>query len=448
MTLMQIDRDGAVTRLSAEAGAALQVGDTARSRELHAEAGRILERREKTARQQSEKSLILFLAATQYYKGGDYQRALKLTRKVQQKLLPRQAQPLFLPFFEDVQDRAGGRYEARLRSELTYWWQQRDYKRVIALLQEHPYVLTPGAMAYLRAVGCEHLADYRAAILFFSDAVRFQPDQKGLIVTAAALPLVLQKEDRLAEAWDYARRLLDVLPHPATYAIASVIRFHQASITEVDTEQRRLIEEQIAFCREAVERFHQIGKSSANDPDILDYVTLCLAGAALSRWRQGRIEEAQMIAGEAIELAPTESHPRVIRGFITYPVPGALDDFREAVRLGDKHYAPYYYLAHDAVNRNDDADVLRSCEAALFRNPNPQVELQLREWQKTAQARLAAPTAAVPSFDRSLRQVDGGFLVRRQLELISPESNNHIGQIIEAPKRRPERSASRYAATA
>src|SRR4051812_34669256 len=99
MTLTQIDRDGAVTRLSAQAQAALQVGDTARAHELHAEAGGILERRLATAREQSAKSLILFLAATQYFKGGDYGRALKLSRKVQQKLLPRQAQPLFRPFF-------------------------------------------------------------------------------------------------------------------------------------------------------------------------------------------------------------------------------------------------------------------------------------------------------------------------------------------------------------
>jgi hypothetical protein len=58
----------------------------------------------------------LFLAASQYYRGGHYQKALALARKVQQRMLPDEVARLFPAFWRDVQDRASPDYPTRSRA--------------------------------------------------------------------------------------------------------------------------------------------------------------------------------------------------------------------------------------------------------------------------------------------------------------------------------------------
>ena len=54
------------------------LGDTDRARACYLEAGKLIEASIANERKQSEKHLLRFLAASQYYHGGHYEKALAL----------------------------------------------------------------------------------------------------------------------------------------------------------------------------------------------------------------------------------------------------------------------------------------------------------------------------------------------------------------------------------
>jgi tetratricopeptide (TPR) repeat protein len=209
MTLSLVDRDGRSTIAAAEGQAALASGDTPRAREKFAEAGAILEQQLPNARKQAEKHLVRFLAASQYYKGGDYQKALALCNKVEARLLPPQVRPLFPRFQQDVRSRSAPTYDSGVRRELLDLWRAKQYERILEVLQEHPYVLSPGALAFVRAVVCEELKDDRAAAVFYVDARRYGLQEPGVIATTVALPLTPAHQGRLEEAREYVRHQLE-----------------------------------------------------------------------------------------------------------------------------------------------------------------------------------------------------------------------------------------------
>src|SRR5579862_8373146 len=151
MSLPVLEQDGRATIAAAEGQAALAQGDTPRARERFGEAGRLLKTRIESARG-SDKHLFRFLAATQYYHGGDYHEALKLCRRTELAHLPKEVRHLFPKFFQDVKSRAAPRYEQGIRDELLRLWMRQDHAHILEKLQEHPYVLPPWKMAFFRAI--------------------------------------------------------------------------------------------------------------------------------------------------------------------------------------------------------------------------------------------------------------------------------------------------------
>jgi tetratricopeptide (TPR) repeat protein len=168
--IAEVNQAGVATRVAAEAQAALNAGDTERARAGFEEAARQLEAGIREARSQSEKHLLRFLAATHYYKGGRYAKALALGRRVRPNLLPSNVRSVCRQFVRDAEERAAGDYEVKVRQALLKRWEQEDYAGVLGVLQEHPFVLPAGDLAFLRGTCCEALGDHQAALLFCADA--------------------------------------------------------------------------------------------------------------------------------------------------------------------------------------------------------------------------------------------------------------------------------------
>jgi hypothetical protein len=175
-----IDASGEASRAATEGLAAIGTGDTDRAAALLKTAGEILEARSAKTRKPSDKHLIRFLAASQYYHGGHYQRAQELARKIEARRLVGETRALFKKFVRDVRDRSASNYRSRMMSALQRAWRAKDYEKVIKILQDHPYVLPRGKMALLRAYCCQALADPRAAAIFFEDARKFEPENADL----------------------------------------------------------------------------------------------------------------------------------------------------------------------------------------------------------------------------------------------------------------------------
>lgn len=100
MTLLEIDITGEVTRLTLEAETALGRGETVRARKLFEQAGTRLKAAAERIRRRGERDAGMYLAATQFFKGGLYEEALHLCRHIQASKLPPNVNHSYPAFFE------------------------------------------------------------------------------------------------------------------------------------------------------------------------------------------------------------------------------------------------------------------------------------------------------------------------------------------------------------
>ena len=311
MTPTLIDADGLSTIAAADAQAALAAGDMPCAREKYVEAGRRLEGDASRAQTEEDKHLALFLAATHYYKGGHYQKALDLGRWVHAGLLPLPMQPLLRKFLRDAQDRASPDYEMRIAAQAFDFWQQKDHVAILELLQEHPYIVPSGGLAFLRAVCCESLGNYRAAAIFYADAVRMTPQDPGLVFTAAAVPLTLAQQGKLQEAWEYSNYQLERMPDASTYTTASLVCFHRAQ-AEKGEAAKALLEQQGALFEQARVAYAALPPLQQNVQEIRALMVLGFEAATVGLLRMGNLDRGRAMCDAAMEFQPDEATPGII----------------------------------------------------------------------------------------------------------------------------------------
>ncbi len=348
------------------------------------------------------------MAASQYYHGGQYQRAQELSRKIETRLLPAETRPVLESFVRDVRDRSSSDYELRMKTAVGRAWQDQDYHKVLMLLQNHPYVLPPAKMAFLRALCCKHLGDFRAATLFLEDGLKFDPEYEDLIHAAGSNALVLVGQGRLTDAWTHIRHQLDVTCHVFPTIVASLIRCSQARVAESEAEKGTLLREQIHFFEKAWNLYQQLPAKQQGDPGTRRLIELALEAAALARWHVGDDSEARDLAEQSVAFSPTAYGPRTVRGVINYPSDQALQDFRAAIELGDPHYQPYYYLAHEALMRGDSASAATWSEEALRHGPSNPIRAQLLEWLAIARSYLGQDPEQIERLFVQAQELDPG----------------------------------------
>ncbi len=302
------------TRAAAEGLVALGVGDTALARQKYAEAGAILEREMKVRHGGGEKQFLRFLAATQYYKGGDYQKAQELAQKIDAGALPKNIRGLLPQFQKDVKLRAAPGYAASIRRTLHSLWLAHKPREAIAILQEHPYVLDATALALLRAELCDRLPDYRAAALFFATALRYASGAVQLAFISAATPLNLLSQGRVTEARECVRYRLDQLPHPVTYTTAALVGYRQFTAASGEDRQRRF-DELLASVKEAWNTFQKLPATQQTHQDMRAYMAFAFEIAAVSWLLQGNRERSKEAWEQATQLGANAASPWATRAF-------------------------------------------------------------------------------------------------------------------------------------
>jgi tetratricopeptide (TPR) repeat protein len=393
------------TLAAAEGLAALGVGDTALARQKYAEAGAILEREMKARHGGGEKQLLRFLAATQYYKGGDYKKAQELANKIDAGALPKNVRGLLPQFLKDVKLRVSPDYPAGVQKTLLRQQREKQPKDLLTTLQAHPYVLKPGAMAFLRAVACEEIGEFRAAALFFARVARDSSCDMGLLLTTSAFPLHLATHHRSRDAWEYVQHQVELLPHPVTFTTAAIVALFQAMSSDAQ-ERRRYFEQQLRYLDRAWDAYQQLPEAQQNHPELRRFIGFGFEGGALTWERLGDRQRAKDTADRAILFRPDYSRAWVARGSATYPSETAVADFKKAVELNETAYTPYYFLAHDALQRGDFRSASLWCLRALERNPSRRIEAQLSEWLAICRDRLGASRDEVDALFRKAQELD------------------------------------------
>ncbi len=97
--LPMIDTDGAIARASLRGDAALGTGDTTMARQHYDKAGNLLLSGQVPGTKSATKHFMLFLAATQFFKGGNYDEAARVASRIKVQMIPDKVRNLFPAFF-------------------------------------------------------------------------------------------------------------------------------------------------------------------------------------------------------------------------------------------------------------------------------------------------------------------------------------------------------------
>jgi tetratricopeptide (TPR) repeat protein len=357
-------------------------------------------------RKQSEKALLYFSAATQYYHGGIYGRAEEVSRRVQAKLLPPHTRKVLEDFRRDLKDRAAPEYRLRQQTLIQEAWSGKQYAKMLEIFKNHPYVLPPWDMAFYRGKCCEQLKNYRAAALFFKDAIQFKPDDLNLVLAAPTYTLSLIAEGKLSEAWEYVQHQLALIPSPVPNINASLIRHDQALKATTGEEMSELSKEQLRYCAKALELFDELPAQEKDRQELRNFMAHCLELAASSRVRLGDKAGAILAATKAVEFSPSFGPIYVMRGLLTFPSEEAMQDFRKAIQLGEQYHVPYAYLARWHFMRNEFPVAAEWCEQALIHNPSPRIRAQLLEMLAISRSQLGFDSTVIESLFAQAQELD------------------------------------------
>ena len=405
MTPKTIDPDGRSTIASAEAQAALAAGDTSRAGERYAAAGNMLEADVAEARTEADEHLARFLAATQYYKGGDYKKALRLAKKVKEKFLPDGPASLLPAFLRDAEERVSRDYRPRIAQKMRSLIAAKDYDGIIRLLQEDPYIMPPGALAFMRAFACDGLGKYRLASLFHADAIARTPGDNGLAFAATATPMALLAEGRVKDAWDYVSHLIKAIPSASTYYAASLICFARAMEHDSGETRLELLRAQQEFLEKGRVCHAGMRPSDKTFQDVTSFARDVAGAGIMGLSRSGSLQEALAFCREAMTAAPLSPIPFVARGIATYPSEEAIADFERAITLGADTFHPYNYLAHAALLRLDCVLAKRYCMEALTRVPSSRSDVlsELFGWLAMCEAELGGDDGEIAArFEKAI----------------------------------------------
>ena len=222
MIVSRVDPDSKSSLAGMEGSHALMLGDTLLARQKYGEAGDILLRGSKLDLPAADKHLLRFLAASQYYHGGDYHRAAKITKSVNRGHLPPSDYPCFDQFLKDIAIRTAEGYAKGIRLAVYECRQSGKYEEGLQILQAHPYVYDPAGLAHTRADLCIRSGKIKAAVLFSADANRYSNFHANAVTSRAFQGHHLMRLGKHTEAEEYQQLVLKYEPTALDLAMMGV----------------------------------------------------------------------------------------------------------------------------------------------------------------------------------------------------------------------------------
>ncbi len=377
-----LDVNGAATRASLQGEAALGEGDTALARKKHSEAGDLLKSKVAEFPDVPRKAVARFLAASQYFRAGEYQKAAKLCAKINPEKLPDEDSRIhFSEFDREVRRRIAPGYLASARQELARNWKLGKRDLVLRRFQDDPYLLAPDALAFVRAIIAEGMREYTAAASLFALAYRISPAVQ-FATSAAGHLFKLTGDGELADAREFANRLVDLFPHTLTYAGAAMTCFSQASAVGWDhPEAEKILSEFLRLFQQSRSGYERLSPVERMDVEVREIMSATFGAAVLVAGKLDRRELASTISDEAIRNWPESVEAWVTRASLQYPEAVEVNAARRAAEMGSTYYSPYYLLSQIAFDQNDYRGALEWAEAALARlKPGQAAAARLHGW--------------------------------------------------------------------
>ncbi len=318
-----------------------------------------------------------------------------------------------LPSNPQVQRKLRESYEA---NQLGKWDQALD------LLRRWGRHVDPALLSFLRGTIWQAAGDNETAVLFFEHASRLDPQSYKTIYL-----WTLGCTDP-----DAARKLAQEILEseeentPNDVATASGILF-DAARNQPLLETRALFERLIPALERAWKRTTSVEPAFPTlDDESRERIALLLAGC---RERLGDSRAAIRHLNEAMASDPGNPSLLVFRGIFRYGrEAGAIDDFRQAIQLGNRDVWPDFYLAHDAFIAGRFDDCLAHCERALTFPAPDEVRASLHEWLAIARAERRFPPDLVRSaFEEAVRLAPDSDQIRKNLAAFEQSPDTSVG---------------------
>ena len=327
---------GRATIAAAEAQAARGVRGHAGAGEKFAEAGAALGKRRQRP-QPVGKTLDPISRGHAVLKGGDYPKALELCQKIEQRLLPAEAPRLFPKFFPDPSCATEGHQKRASPGVDCPLAPQRTTKRNFATPSKNtPTSFRGPEMAPMRAVVCEYLKNYRAAALFYADAVRLNPDDPNSVSLRQRPhrlpPFSLRRRGRwkrpgsMSGICSTGSRIQSRISPLHCCASERLGNWRDTSRNNSLKIKLRYFEGPVPVCGLARSSNKPTGRYGPS-------YALGISRPPRSGYNGAAKSGGPAVCDEAIAFRAECSGGVTLRGILTYPEVGALDDFRKAVTL-------------------------------------------------------------------------------------------------------------------
>lgn len=263
---------------------------------------------------------------------------------------------------------------------------KRDGRVLLRLLRKIPLgtpALPDDVIAWGYGRSWERLGFHAAAAAFFDFAASKKPDGNYALLALEAL-----QQARLFAELDKRIALIEqaAAPQPSLLFKAAAVVFQRSAEVALDKQPAE---------------FERVVKLVARvDPRIKVLASVRAAGmvaAGFSYDHLGKHDEALKAFDQAIADTPTDA-VYVARGFVHADHGDrdkALKDFRAALQQGTSLVWPYFYLAHDALTRQDWKLTESIASTGTAHTKSGALRAKLFEWNAIAAAMLGRPDATV-----------------------------------------------------
>lgn len=153
------------TRLSLSAQAAVGGGDIREAADKHRQAGELLRRLMDGPPTRLGKAFIALLAATQYFKAGDYATSLEIASPLTKEDLPGYESSLAKLVRAATRRRRPG-YARKVRERAAQLRKENNHEKLLIHLTEHAMVFDRVELAGLRSECCAGLGDPKSSAWF------------------------------------------------------------------------------------------------------------------------------------------------------------------------------------------------------------------------------------------------------------------------------------------
>jgi hypothetical protein len=280
-----IDPDGSISRASMDGEGAIGKGDTIAAREQHRLAGQLLLGKITSKLSGHEKGYVRFLAATQFYKGGDYNKAWEIVSKIESDILPLSVRDKFGEFRRTAKQRSRASYPQSIRDYVRKKFDNKEFLEMLQIIASHPYAWERSGMAMFRSFICAELKEYTASVSYMISALRFGVPSQDYFFQMAGFPLVSSEKGDYEGAWEHVQIAIKMTQKHAAYYLAATCFLYLAAWRSSGDQRRLWSERLLDYTKIAWSLLSDANNEFRNNREVVFFVDGMLINSFLaSEW--------------------------------------------------------------------------------------------------------------------------------------------------------------------